>query len=703
LSQILIRLLVGLSFVVAMTSAKAAETLSEGDIIQLVLPGEPAFDEPYRIDPEGKVELPELGPIPLAGLDLAEAESLLVDRLGAIYRDLSRFRLRILERRRLVKVLGYVRQPGLVDLPLGATVQTAISEAGGLVPGAQLDRMQLRRDGSVTNFDYKKYLDTGDPALIPELRSLDTIFVPVSPLIGNVQVEFDAATLTDGGDASETESAINIFGEVRTPGSYSFNPGMSVVDIIMRAGGVTRYAGVEQIRIISEGEPRPFNLKAYLDAGDSSLLPSLTPGTTIFVPTETVGVRQGARIIYVMGEVQSPGAFEIQNSASFLDVLANAGGPTRFADTRQVRILRNDGRIEPFDLGFFTETEGTPTGDLPVLSAGDAIFVPEKLDLNEKSWLKVPPQRAVYVMGKVNRPGRFEWASEMTLMDLLAHAGGPAGGADVGAIEISTPRGSTVERTLFDLNAYLAGDMNARLLPKISAGTTVMVPELPWDPKDNKSQWVLQAPERSIYVFGAVGAPGRYAFDEAMGLLDILSAADGPTGSADLHKVRITHRGEPTVRVSTIDLVTYFETGDDRLLPSIKPGDTIYVPNVNQQWIDKPKEETVRVLGEVGNPGRYAFTDEMTVLDLLAQAGGPTAAAYQEKIVVVNLSCCRDQARSFDLVGFAKSGDATKLPLVQPGDTIYVPNIEQSPRRQAMAAVTDISQILTLILLIGAL
>ena len=682
---------------------QAEEVLSPGDVLELSLPGEEAFAKPFRIDARGSIGLPEVGPVSIAGLKTGEAQALLLERIGLVFRDLDRFRLRIIERRQLVKVLGYVRKPGSVDLPAGATVQTAISESGGLIPGAQLDRMQLRRNGEVEIFDYKHYLDTGDPAAIPTLQSLDTIFVPVSPLIGNVQVEFDAATLTDGGDASETEEAINIFGEVRTPGSYAHKAGMSVVDMIMRAGGVTRYAGVEQIRIISDGEPRPFNLKAYLDSADSSLLPTVAPGTTIYVPTETVGVKQGVRIVYVMGEVQSPGAFEVQNSTSFLDVLANAGGPTRFADTRRVRILRNDGRIEPFDLGFFTETEGLPEGDLPILDAGDAIFVPEKLDLNEKSWLKVPPQRAVYVMGRVNNPGRFEWADEMTLMDLLAHAGGPTGGADISAIEISTAIDNHVDRRLFNLEAYLAGEVEAASLPKIRAGTTVMVPELPWDPKDNKSQWLRQSAERSIYIFGAVGAPGRYAFDNQKGLLDILSAADGPTAAADLHNIRITHRNESKVRVSQVDLVTYFQTGDDRLLPGIKPGDSIYVPSVQQQWIDKPKEETVRVLGEVGRPGRYAFTNEMTILDLLAEAGGPTSSAYQEKIVVVNLSCCRDQARSFDLVDFARSGDVTKLPLVQPGDTVYVPNIEQNPWRKALDTISDITQVLGFLLLVGAL
>lgn len=56
---------------------------------------------------------------------------------------------------------------------------------------------------------------------------------------------------------------------------------------------------------------------------------------------------------------------------------------------------------------------------------GDVIFIPEKIDFNEKSWLKVTNDRAIKIIGAVNNPGRFEWNDTMSFMDLLAHAGGP--------------------------------------------------------------------------------------------------------------------------------------------------------------------------------------------------------------------------------------------------------------------------------------
>jgi len=112
---------------------------------------------------------------------------------------------------------------------------------------------------------------------------------------------------------------------------------------------------------------------------------------------------------------------------------------------------------------------------------------------------------------------------------------------------------------------------------------------------------------------------------------------------------------------------------------------------------------TVRVLGSVGKPGRYQFTDGMSILDLLAEAGGPTKEALQEKIVVVNLSCCDNQARLFNLVDFARKGDFSILPVVRPGDTVYVPSVDQSDWKIFMDSVHDSISVLSIFALFKVL
>ncbi|OUS11951.1 sugar ABC transporter substrate-binding protein [Gammaproteobacteria bacterium 53_120_T64] len=670
-----------------------------GDLIKIDLPGESSLEEAFLVNRQGRILLPEVGLVAVADSLESELKNLLSSQLGEVFLDLSLLQVYIAQRQLLISVYGYVKQPGEFTLPANGTVQMALHAAGGLRTGAQLNRIQLLRAGVRQVFNYKQYLDSGDLANLPQLKSLDSLFIPSSPMTGNIEVDFDPTKAADAGDAAEDRRAIKIFGEVNNPGSYSYRASASLIDLLMRAGGVTRYAGIEQIRLISQGEPKLFNLKHYLDQGDGRLLPPVEAGATIFVPHKEEQVKTGGNIIYVMGEVAKPGAYEGQKGATFMDILSNAGGPTRFAESRQIRILRANGEIVRFDLAGYTE--GTVKASPPNIQAGDAIFVPEKTDMNEKSWLKVAPDRAVRVIGEVLRPGRIEWSDEMTLLDLLAHVGGPSSTADTSNIDIIVidPQGRTRNRQ-FNLDAFISGGHGDHLLPQIRAGATVRIHELPRDPANNKSQWVRQASEKSIYVFGQVGAPGRYMFTDTMHFLDILAAADGPTGNADLHNVRISHRGEKPARISRLNLALYFETGDEELLPEVRTGDTIFIPEKDRIWLEQSKETTVRVIGAVNKPGRYRFNDNMTLLDLLAEAGGPSSDAYIQKITVINLSCCQNQARSFDLADFSRNARIANIPVLRAGDTIFIPNKKDSTMGKIRTVIKDIFQISALALLL---
>jgi protein involved in polysaccharide export with SLBB domain len=692
--------MVVLLFGTAGRALEAEPPLQIGDVLTINLPGEAALTHDFQIDRRGRLQLPEVGGMVIAGKTLPQAAKEIRASLAKAYRDLDRLSVTLKERKLLVSVLGYVKTPGPLELTGDATVQVAITAAGGLSQGAQLDKLQVTHaDGTKAIFDYKRYLDSGDLSALPKLKPLDVIFVPASPLTGNVQIDFDARTLSQAGDGAEERSSIKIFGEVNTPAIFAFKPDSTVIDMIMRAGGITRYSAPDQIRVINSGKPVIFNLQAYLDSGNKSLLPKLEPGATIFVPKQVEEVRRGALTVYVMGEVAKPGAFETKKGAGFIDILANAGGPTRFADTRQIRLIRADGNVETVDLTQFTESKNKKP--LPEVNPGDALFVPEKNETNEPSWLKIPTTRAVQVLGAVYKPGRFDWADDMTLFDLLAQAGGPTARADIANVQILKKEGDAANAIKFNLELFLKGGGSMSKVPVIRAGFVIMVPELPQDPSDNKAQWTRQAPEHSIYVMGQVHIPGRYAFNAGLGFLDIITAANGPTATADLRNIRVSHRGQRGARVTNVNLARYFQTGDGKLLPSVKPGDVIYIPDRTKDYLDQPVASTVRVLGAVGKPGRYVFNDDMTLLDLLAEAGGPTGDAMSEKILVVNMSTHANQARIFDLLAFSTTGDPRKLPVVRAGDLVYLPNRNQTEWRQIMDGFKDVMPILTLIALLG--
>lgn len=221
MNRVLAALIVLFVVVTGGSFVKAADSLplQPGDVISVTLPGEAAFAEPFQIGRDGSLSLPEVGEVYLSGLSISAAREQVRAAMSKVYKDLSRLEVKVKQHRLVVSVLGYVKNPGPVDLAANSTVQMAIAAAGGLAQGAQLDRLQLRRNGQAQSFDYKKYLDSGDPSLIPDLQSLDVIFVPASPLTGNVQIEFDAKTLAASGDAAEDGEAVYVFGEVHRPGT----------------------------------------------------------------------------------------------------------------------------------------------------------------------------------------------------------------------------------------------------------------------------------------------------------------------------------------------------------------------------------------------------------------------------------------------------------------------------------------------------
>ncbi len=198
-----------------------AEQVQVGNKIYLYLPGEVEFDEPFEVAKDGTITLPELGKIKVTGAELAEIEQQLRAALSEVYVAMDDFYVEIRSRDIFINVMGYVNDPSQVSIPRDGNIQMVIARAGGLKPGAQLDRLQIRRGNDVIEFNYKAYLDSGNIDLLPQLQSADTVFVPVSPLLGNVQIDFDAQTLSASGDASDN-SAITLLGEVHNPGSFSF-------------------------------------------------------------------------------------------------------------------------------------------------------------------------------------------------------------------------------------------------------------------------------------------------------------------------------------------------------------------------------------------------------------------------------------------------------------------------------------------------
>jgi protein involved in polysaccharide export with SLBB domain len=513
--RILCGFLIFLVFSGALYSDDLDEKIYPGNLISVSLFGNKIISKDYRIDPQGYITFPDAGQINTTGQTLSSLRELAIKKLATVYKNASTLTLTKKSNDIYVNVLGLVKSPGLYLFSPDASLQVVFQKAGGLGDGAQMNKIQLRHNGKVTEIDYRKYLEGGLDNKLPKLAAMDEIFVPSSNLISNISGPL--AVKTDKGN----------------------------------------------------------------------------------------------------------------------------------------------------------------------------------------SWVETPTDKSLKLIGAVGKPGRYVWSNDVNLLDLIAEAGGPTSLADTENISIITPAtGKTGSRTIkFNLAQFIEKGGNITSIPSLGPGYTVNIPELQRDAwGSEKNTWTKTDPKTVIYVFGEVRKPGRYRFDNKLNFLDILSAADGPTEKADLHDVHLIDRQGVYPQVLHVNLSLYFETGDPELIPHILTGDAVYVPQIGRDYTEIKSRHVVKILGEVNKPGRYRFTSNMTILDLLSAAGGPTSQAWVKKILIVNIGPnLQTKTSVFDLMKFSRTGDLRMLPALREGDVVYIPNNMEDDKKRFAELLQNLANIVLII------
>jgi protein involved in polysaccharide export with SLBB domain len=129
-------------------AAALRPVLAPGDRVSVVVFQHPETSTPAEglpLDPEGRLDLPLVGPVLLAGLSLDEARARLGQEFGRYLRD-PRVSLNLLEPRgRRIYVFGEVERPGAYPLDRPLNALQALSLAGGFRPGADRDQVALLR------------------------------------------------------------------------------------------------------------------------------------------------------------------------------------------------------------------------------------------------------------------------------------------------------------------------------------------------------------------------------------------------------------------------------------------------------------------------------------------------------------------------------------------------------------------------------
>lgn len=360
--------------------------------------------------------------------------------------------------------------------------------------------------------------------------------------------------------------------------------------------------------------------------------------------------------INIMGEVSVPGTYTLSAFSTVFHALYRAGGVNRIGSLRSIKVVRDGKTFADLDVYDFI-MKGKMKDDIR-LQEGDVIIVD-------------PYQSLVEIVGKVKRPMFYEMKPTETVATILNYAGGFTGDAYKKAIRLVRKSGR--EHQVFNVD-----EMDYSVF-RLDDGDMITI------------DTVLDRFENRVEVRGAVYRAGLYQLDGTVNTVkQLIKKAEGLRGDAFLNRVIIDREHEDlSHEIIAIDLGGLLN-GTIADIP-LQKNDILYIPSIT----DLKEEETVAIYGEVANPGTFLFSKNMTIEDLLVQAGGLLEEAATTRVEVTrrikdpkstSFSSVLGKTFTFDIKdGFIVGGNAENFYL-EPFDAVY---IRRSPayRRQQNVVV----------------
>ncbi len=348
--------------------------------------------------------------------------------------------------------------------------------------------------------------------------------------------------------------------------------------------------------------------------------------------------------VYVVGDVQRPGAYDISSLSTPLNALYAAGGPTSTGSLRIVKHYRGEQLISEMDL-YDLLLHGVRKA-IEHLEPGDTILVP-------------PVGPLVAVTGMVRRPAVYELKGETQLSDLLAMAGGVSVAATLGEIKVERIEAHE-KRVVLDAKMAASGDQKQNVLiapfPVQDGDRISVAPILPYS-------------DKAVYLQGHVYRPGTYPFKAGMKITDVVHSYQEVLPEPSNH-AEIIRLEPPDFRPQTIEVDLASALAGDETV-TLQQFDTIWV--FGRYEIDPPK---VRIYGDVLRPGEYPMSGGMTAGDLVRMAGGFRRSAYLQTADLASYKVENGQqvvtSQQEVRIGAAVSGDASSDAALKPGDVLTI-------------------------------
>jgi polysaccharide biosynthesis/export protein len=594
-----------------------------------------------------------------------------------------------------ITVSGMVRRPAIYELHGEKTLADVIELAGGVLPAAALQHVELQRlEAHAKRTMLSLELSpTSDPtALMKQMSGIsvqdgDEIHIfPIAPY---------------------NESAIYLQGHVLRPGRYSYRDGMKLSDVIGSYGDLLPEPAGHYAEIVRLNAPdfRPsvesFDLAAALaNPGDS---PKLQPLDTIRIFSRYDF--ESAPTISIAGEVNHPGRYRTSGQARLRDVVYLAGGTSQDASLEGAQLFRteSDGSLKILSVNLRGALAGDPTNNI-LLQPRDRLLI-------HRSAAKVDPA-TVYVKGEVAKPGRYPLTANMHIEDLIAAAGGlkrtaDKSGADLTSYSAADSEHLATQSRRVELASALSGSEAENV--SLHEGDVLTVRRNPG--------WNDVA--ASATVQGEVLHPGSFGIRPGEKLSSLLDRAGGFSSEAYPYGAVLTR-----LEVRDLEMKSYDElvqrvkleqvhlrslpedNGDQRnaKLTAIAQSETalnalqenqpagrvvVHIQPDAKSWrntiadiplrdgdvLTIPKRaDFITVTGQVFNPTAVAFHPGRSANWYLSQAGGMTQLANKKAAFVIrgdgSVVGAKNNSSSF------WGGDPLNA-VLKPGDSIVVP--ERAP------------------------
>ena len=565
------------------------------------------------VDREGRVSLPETGPLLVSGRTLGEVQQAVQKTLSTQFQDISAdvslSRLRTVR----VYVVGDVAEPGAYDISSLSTPLNALFAAGGVAPRGSLRTLKhFRGMQLVEEVDAYDLLLHGLRSDLKHLENGDTLMVP--PIGSQVTVD----------------------GMVRRPAIYELRDEKSLTDVLDLAGGILPTAALGHIEV-QRIEAHQKRTMFSLNVSPTSTAESISNQLSAFE------IRDGDEVhifpiapynedaIYLQGHVLRPGRYSYRKDLKLSDLVATYNDLLPEPAPRYAEIIRlnppdHHPSVESFDL---SAAMANPAA-APKLQPLDTVRIFSRYDFETAP--------TVWVGGEVRSSGRYRTSGQAHVRDAVYLAGGVTPDASLERAQLfRTQADGTLTILSVNLREALSGNPVDNVL--IQPHDRILI---------QRSSAKVDPPK--VYIQGEVAKPGRYPLTANMHASDLVRSANGFLRSADPESADLLHYvtsdKSPTGKTSAGHVALNLSAalaGAPENDPPLRDGDVLTVPQ-QAGWKDIGAVVTVR--GEVRNPGVYGIQPGERLSSMLKRVGGLLPTAYPQAAVFERVEVRELQAKS---------------------------------------------------------